>query len=266
MLARENASERPVNSQLPAWDVITAYQAAFAFVGAINRRLVKGEGSLIKLAMSDVAFSTMSHLGLLTEADVLNRDREPVGNNIYGAFGRDFVTADGQRLMVAAITATQWRSLVSCCGLEAEMSQLEIRLHLDFSNEFQRYEGREGIVELLEPWFRKRSFAEVRRQLDQFQVSWGKYSSVKQLLEEDTRVGLTNPIFETLITDGVGAHISAKLAARFEGVGQTSSSPAPLLGSHTDEVLHEVLGLSGVEIARLHDSGVIAGPNADPFA
>lgn len=266
LLARENASDRPVNSQLPAWDVITAYQAAFAFVGAINRRLVKGEGSLIKLAMSDVAFSTMSHLGLLTEADVLDRDRAPVGNNIYGAFGRDFVTRDGQRLMVAAITASQWRSLVNCCGLEAEMKQLEARLNLDFSDEMQRYEGRAGIVELLDPWFRIRSFAEVGQQLDQFQVSWGKYSSVKQLLEEDTRVGLTNPIFETLITDGVGAHISAKLAARFEGVCQTSSSPAPLLGSHTDEVLHEVLGLSGVEIARLHDSGVIAGPNADPFA
>lgn len=266
LLARENASERPVNSQLPAWDVITAYQAAFAFVGAINRRLVKGEGSLIKLAMSDVAFSTMSHLGLLTEADVLNRDREPVGNNIYGAFGRDFVTSDGQRLMVAAITATQWRSLVSCCGLEAEMLQLETRLHLDFSNEIQRYEGREGIVELLEPWFRKRSFVEVGRQLDQFQVSWGKYSSVKQLLEEDTRVGLTNPIFETLITEGVGAHISAKLAARFDGVIQTPGSPAPLLGEHTDEVLYDVLGLSEIEVARLHDSGVVAGPDADPFA
>jgi 2-methylfumaryl-CoA isomerase len=38
--------------------------------------------------------------------------------------------------------------------------------------------------------------------------------------------------------------------------------PAPRLGEHTDEVLHALLGLSDGEIARLHDQGVIAGPNS----
>ena len=36
-------------------------------------------------------------------------------------------------------------------------------------------------------------------------------------------------------------------------------TPAPRLGQHTDEVLAEVLGLSGGEIAKLHDAGVVAG-------
>lgn len=264
LLARDNLQARPVNSQLPAWDVITAYQAAFAFVGAINRRLVSGEGALIKLAMSDVAFSTMSHLGLLTEADVLGRDRAPVGNNIYGAFGRDFETADGQRLMVAAITSGQWSSLVACCDLELQIAQVEAQLGLDFSDEMQRYEGRVAIVGLLEPWFRSRSFAVVAERLDQFQVSWGKYTSAKQLLDNDSRVGINNPLFEILETAGVGRHISAGIAARFDGVDRAPGAAAPLLGTHTDEVLHEILGLSGIEIARLHDSGIIAGPDADP--
>jgi 2-methylfumaryl-CoA isomerase len=35
---------------------------------------------------------------------------------------------------------------------------------------------------------------------------------------------------------------------------------APKLGEHTDEVLAGVLGLSGAEIGRLHDSGLVAGP------
>jgi 2-methylfumaryl-CoA isomerase len=37
--------------------------------------------------------------------------------------------------------------------------------------------------------------------------------------------------------------------------------PAPLLGEHTDAVLAEVLGLASAEIGRLHDAGVVAGPN-----
>jgi len=36
--------------------------------------------------------------------------------------------------------------------------------------------------------------------------------------------------------------------------------PAPLLGQHTDEVLSGVLGMTGAEIGRLHDAGVVAGP------
>jgi crotonobetainyl-CoA:carnitine CoA-transferase CaiB-like acyl-CoA transferase len=33
--------------------------------------------------------------------------------------------------------------------------------------------------------------------------------------------------------------------------------PAPLLGQHTDEVLHEYLGMTDAEISALHQEGVI---------
>jgi len=42
--------------------------------------------------------------------------------------------------------------------------------------------------------------------------------------------------------------------------------PAPRLGQHTDEVLADVLGMSGTEIGRLHDAGVVAGRTADEDA
>jgi 2-methylfumaryl-CoA isomerase len=34
---------------------------------------------------------------------------------------------------------------------------------------------------------------------------------------------------------------------------------APSLGTHTDEILAEVLKLSSGEIGRLHDAGMVAG-------
>ena len=39
---------------------------------------------------------------------------------------------------------------------------------------------------------------------------------------------------------------------------------APLLGEHTDEVLAGLLGLSDSELGRLHDEGVVAGPQPAP--
>ncbi|MFM2130766.1 MAG: hypothetical protein RL477_2312, partial [Pseudomonadota bacterium] len=37
--------------------------------------------------------------------------------------------------------------------------------------------------------------------------------------------------------------------------------PAPVLGADTDRVLAEVLGLPEGEIGRLHDAGIVAGPD-----
>ena len=51
---------------------------------------------------------------------------------------------------------------------------------------------------------------------------------------------------------------------RMPGEDRQHTPPAPLLGTHTDEVLHQVLGLSGAAIGSLHDRGVVAGPDRDP--
>ncbi|MBU2285507.1 MAG: CoA transferase, partial [Gammaproteobacteria bacterium] len=61
---------RPVNQVLPAWDMACAYQAAFAIVAAVQRRSRTGEGAAMSLALSDVAFTMLSHLGVLGEAEV----------------------------------------------------------------------------------------------------------------------------------------------------------------------------------------------------
>ena len=36
----------------------------------------------------------------------------------------------------------------------------------------------------------------------------------------------------------------------------------PLLGEHSDEILSTILGMGDGEIGRLHDAGIIAGPEA----
>ena len=95
-------------------------------------------------------------------------------------------------------------------------------------------------------------------------MCWGKYGGVRELLASDPRVGLANPIYERLETPGVGPHLAARAAARFDGLEHTPTTPAPLLGTHTDEVLHQLLGLSGAQIGHLHDAGVVAGPEKDP--
>ena len=258
--------QRPVNQVLPAWDIACAWQAALAIAGALRHRERTGQGAELKLALSDVAFTTLSHLGVLAEAELLRQDRPSLGNHLYGAFGRDFGTADGERIMVAAISINQWKALVATCGIGEQVAALERRLGLDFADETQRFEGREEIAALVEPWFAGRTRQQAEAALEANKACWGRYDTATGLLAHDARVGEANPVFERIATPGIGSHLSAGAAVRASGLERETTSPAPLLGTHTDEVLHEVLRLDSGAIGRLHDAGVVAGPERDPSA
>ena len=55
----------------------------------------------------------------------------------------------------------------------------------------------------------------------------------------------------------VGTRRHAGIPWRFSGTPLRVSCPAPTLGQHTEEVLREVLELSGAEIDRLRVQGVL---------
>ena len=259
--------QRPVNHVLPAWDIACAFQAAFAVVAAVDHRRRTGDGAELKLALSDIAFTTLSHLGVLAEAELLHQERPSIGNHLYGAFGRDFGTADGHRIMVVAISAGQWNCLVNACGIAAGVKALEERTGLDLSDEAQRFAARDAVAALIEPWFAGRSREQAERELREHKATWGRYQNVGELLASDPRVNAaTNPVFERIDTPGVGNHIAAGAAVRAPTLARDCTTPAAPLGTHTDEVLHEVLRLDGAAIGKLHDAGVVAGPDRDPLA
>ncbi len=257
---------RPVNHVLPAWDIACAHQAAFAIAAAAWRRATTGSGAELRLALSDVAFSTLSHLGMLAEAELLGLERPSLGNDLYGAFGRDFGTADGKRLFVAAISLNQWRSLVKACELQGDVDRLQRELGVDLSHEEERYAARALIAQLLEPWFAVRPLAQAKEVLDANGVCWGAYQTVREALAADPRVSDANPVFEAVQTAGVGRHLAAGTPVRLAGQQRGATRPAPLLGQHTDEILMEVLGLGSGTVGELHDRGVVAGPEQDPLA
>jgi 2-methylfumaryl-CoA isomerase len=253
----------PVNHALPAWDVACALQASTAVVAALMRRQAAGIGAALRIALSDVAFATLSHLGLLAEAELLCQDRPAIGNDIYGAFGRDFVTLDGRRIMVAAILARQWAALVAACGMAETVQGLERMTGLDFRDEASRFQARDLLAAIFDLWIKARPLAEVATAFTAQGVAWGEYRSLTQGLANDPRLSPQNRLFSQITTQGVGAHLAAGPVAR--GMAAQPARPAPVLGEDTDQVLAEVLGLSDAAIGALHDRGIVAGPNADPL-
>ncbi|WP_375404436.1 CoA transferase [uncultured Sphingomonas sp.] len=263
MITGHGSPDRPVNQALPAWDVACAYQAAFGLMLAIHRRSVTGQGQALRLALSDVAFGVLSHLGLLTEASLAMPPRQAIGNDIYGAFGRDFATVDGRRVMVAAISSRQWQALVEACAIGPAVAALEGALRVDFASEAVRFDYREVIAALVKPWIAGRSLGEVAETFDRLSVCWGSFQSVAELVAMDRRASELNPLFTRIDTPGVGMHLAAGATIRLADVERADTEPAPLLGQHTDDILGDVLGLADGQIGRLHDAGIVAGPARD---
>lgn len=231
----------PVNHVLPAWDVIAGNMVASAVLAADRRRLRTGEGQLVRLSLTDVALATVSALGHIGEVTVNDQDRGSHGNYVFGAYGRDFPTADGRRVMVVVITDRQWRDLVEITGTGGAMDSIAARRGLDLGEEGDRFRAREEISAVLAPWFASRTLDEAGEALSRGRLCWGPYQSFRQLVEEDPRCSEANPLFARVSHPGVGEYLCASHPLEFGG-GRPPPRPAPQVGQHTGEVLAEILG------------------------
>ena len=250
----------PINHVLPAWDLLAGAYAAFALMAAERARRATGEGREVRIPLSDLAIASLGHLGQIGEVATTGQDRPRMGNDLYGAFGRDFVTADGRRLMVVAITPRQWTGLVSVLGVGESVTAVETELGVSFArDEGARFEHRRRLAALVESAIAARAFAELTAAFEARGVTWGPYQGLKQAVETDPYFNAANPLLHEIDHPSGWRYLTPGSAATLPESDRRAPVAAPVLGRDTDEVLAEVLGMTDVEIAGLHDRGVTAG-------
>jgi 2-methylfumaryl-CoA isomerase len=248
----------PLNSVLPAWDIAMGELAAVGLLAAERHRMRTGQGQLVEVALSDVAFAVVGHLGRVAEAQLESRDSpRRDGNYLYGAFGHDFLTRDERHVMVVALTNRQWEALLDVTGTRQQMAKINEATGVDLDTESGRFEDRDLIAAILRPWFQSRDLADIRAAFDGTGVSWGPYQTFRQLVDDDPRVTVDSGMWEEVEHPGVGRYRMPGTPLDFSAVARAPVRRAPALGEHTAEVLNGVLGLSDAEIGRLVDRGVV---------
>ncbi|WOC12345.1 CoA transferase [Gordonia sp. MP11Mi] len=248
-------TDAPVNHVLPAWDLLCGQQVVSALLAALRRRDRTGHGALVEIALADVAMAAVANMGWFSEA-AERGDRVRHGNHLYGSFGVDFATADGDRVMIVALTPRQWKAIGEATGTTEVFAGLSVSLCADLFTDEGRYEHRRVIEAVLTPWFAKNSTSHVHEALHNAGVLWGPYRSAAGVAADFAAHPASEPVLQSLVQPGIGEVISANSAVRFDSQ-YSGSVPAVPLGHDTDAVLAEVLGLDEVELARLHDDGVI---------
>jgi 2-methylfumaryl-CoA isomerase len=199
----EGAPDDVVNHVLPAWDLVTGQMAATGVLAAERHRRLHGSGQHVMLALEDMALAVMGHLGFIAEA-ALGARRERHGNFLFGAFGKDFVTADGVRVMVVALTLKQWRSLCAATSSAAALASLATRRGLDLDREGDRFMAKEAIAEIVGGWIAARPFTAVQQAFDAHAVCWERYQPIDRLVREDPACSTANPLFSEVEQPGVG--------------------------------------------------------------
>ena len=231
---------RPVNHVLPAWDVAGGLYLSVGLLSAERRRRAEGRGQQVTLALSDVMLATVGNLGYLADVQVNGVSREPIGNGLYGAFGRDFATCDGRSVMVVALTTRQFRALGAATGLTDRLAMTGPMMDVDLTTEGGRYQARHALSAVLEPWFAARTLAEVREAFHGTRVLWGPYQTFRQLLEEDPRCSTDNPLFGHVEQPGIGTLLTPRSPLSFSGDPAPGARPAPVLGADTQRVLDDL--------------------------
>ena len=253
-------STDPIAHVLPAWDCIAGQVVVNTLLAAERHRFRTGTGQLAELALKDVAAAMLGHLGIIGEVCVNGVDRSKSGNALYGAYGQDFATACGNRVMVIGLTDRQWTGRVRTLAMQDAIAVLSAQTALDLADEGNRYRARDAITALFAPWFAARDLATIAPLFDAAKLTWAPFRSFAGAVQLDPDLSPDNPMFANIMQPGIGLYPVPGSAVTSSAFDRMPPQPAPVLGQHSEAILADILGLSAGQIGALMDKGIVAGP------
>ena len=255
------SDDEPVNHVLPAWDLLAGAYAAFSLLAADKHRVATGEGGEYKIPLTDIGVTAMANMGQLAEVLYQDGNRSRHGNELYGAFGKDFKTADGKRMMIMAITSRQWRGLLSVLEIEQQVSKIESTRGVTFAkDEGVRYQHCDALYPLIESRVCLRQAAELQSALDAVGGCWGEYQTMREAADDEDLVK-NNPIFTEIKNPSDFTYPTPGSALTITDHKRGTATVAPHLGQHSESVLQSVLGMDRDMVSDLVSQGVVGESN-----
>jgi benzylsuccinate CoA-transferase BbsF subunit len=224
--------------------------AAFATLAALRHRRRTGEGQYIDVAQTEPTIALLGPTILQYTANGIDASR--TGNERQHATPHGvFPCAGADRWIALSIRSpAHWNALLDV--LEASGWLRDSR----FNCAEQRRESRLEIESAIQRLTRERDANVLMAQLQAQGVPAGTVRTARDIVEDDPQLRHRGH-WVTLDHPEMGNSLYNAPPFRISETGVTPSRPAPLLGQHTDEVLHGLLGLGADEIARLRKDGAL---------
>jgi len=234
---------RPQMMRLIIPDKVTALTAAQAITAALLARERTGGGQHVRLAMLDAVIAFLWPEGMARHTFIAS------GTPPAGPISRDliFETADGY-ITCGANSNAEWK------GLATALDHPEWISDARFNTLAARARNVKERLDLTAEVLATKTSAEWLARLEANDVPCAPVLTREEVIR-DPQVAANELLIESEHPHA-GAMRQPRPAARFEATPAGLHRPAPLLGEHTDEVLHE-LGISSQAIDDLRSAHVV---------
>ena len=229
-------------------DIIAGMQATIGILAALRHRERSGRGQYVDIAMVDSLFSVLEN----AVARYVNTGEVP--GPLGGAHPsitpfQGFQTKDGQWVIAAIGNDKLWAQYCELLG------RRELIDHPKFKTNPLRCDNRRELIPILQGEMQKKTAQEWFDIFERHAIPYSPINTLKQICDDPhiahrkMLVEIDQPIVGKM-------RVCASPLKLSETPGEVYA-PAPMLGEHSAQVLHEVLGYSREKIAQLQSEGVI---------
>ncbi|MFQ5380509.1 MAG: CaiB/BaiF CoA transferase family protein [Dehalococcoidia bacterium] len=237
----------PLNSGQMYPDAAAALNGAAAILVALRHRQTTGRGQFIDLSMQESNLTFVGDAAL--EYALLGRQRPRMGNRDpdiapHGVFP---CRGDAKWVAIACETEEQWLRLAGAAGRGWEDDSR-------FASNELRKENEEALEAEIAAWTAALDRGAVAEELLGVGVIAAPVVEADEVTDERTL--RQRGTVQTVEHAEAGVWEQVASPFHFSGTASPAIRPAPLLGEHSFEVLHEHLGLSEEEFVELSARGV----------
>ena len=239
---------KPAKPGPPIADISTGLYSALSIMALLYSRDDRPRrGGAVNVSLFDTMMDLMGYP--LTYTQHSGVDQQPLGMSSpavapYGAYR----TADGQTVVLGTTNDREWQRLA-----REIIERPDLADDPRFATNSDRVANRAVLDEAIESWCGRNDLVEVQKVADAAGIGNARYNLPSEVLEHPQLS--TRDRWRTVQT--AAGPIRAILPPPIIEGYEQPMGPVPGLGEHTDAVLAE-LGLSGNEIGRLRERGVVA--------
>lgn len=242
------ADRVPSRAGISLGDSLAGLYAALGALAALHHREKTGEGQMIDATIYESVLSVME--ALVPEYQFEGYTRERSGSILPNIAPSNIYTGSDGMVIIAANQDTVFSRLCEAIGQPFLKDDPAYRTHV------ARGKNQKALDDLIGLWTAPRSIDEIERVMIEHGVPVGKVYRAADMLTDphyaarDSLVEVPSEAWPGLRQQNVFPKLSAT-------PGQIRWAGSPELGSHTQEVLTELLGLTPEQVEKLKASGIV---------